>query len=210
MTRRIAVVSGGMSTPSTTRLLADQLSSELVAALSAAGEDAQVDVIELRPLAHALADNLITGFAPDALAQATKLVCSADAVVAVTPVFSASFSGLFKMFFDVLEPEILAGKPVMMGATAGTPRHSLVLEHAVRPLFSYLKATPVPTAVFAASEDFGPAADGSVQERSRRAAREMVTMLGGTGVRAERRTRSVEDEFAAPTPFAQLLERVGQ
>lgn len=210
MTRRIAVVSAGLSTPSTTRLLADQLSSDLTAALRAAGEDTQVDVIELRPLAHALADNLVTGFAPAALAQATELVSAADAVIAVTPVFSASYSGLFKMFFDVLEPEILAGKPLLMGATAGTARHSLVLEHALRPLFSYLKATPVPTSVFAASEDFGPASDGSVQERSRRAAREMVTMLGGTGVRAERRTRSVAEEFAEPTPFAQLLERVGQ
>lgn len=210
MTRRIAVVTAGMSTPSTTRLLADQLSSDLAAALRSVGEDAHVDVVELRPLAHALADNMITGFAPADLARAKDVVRSADALIAVTPVFSASYSGLFKMFFDVLESEVLAGKPVMMGATAGTARHSLVLEHAVRPLFSYLKATPVSTAVFAASEDFGPASDGSVQERSQRAARETVAMLAGKGVRAERRARSLDDEFAEPTPFAELLGRVGQ
>lgn len=210
MTRRIAVVTAGLSTPSTTRLLADQLAADLTVSLGAVGEETHVDVVELRPLAHALADNLITGFAPADLAQATDVVRSADALIAVTPVFSASYSGLFKMFFDVLEPELLAGKPVMMGATAGTARHSLVLEHAVRPLFSYLKATPVPTAVFAASEDFGPASDGAVQERSQRAAREMVAMLAGTGVRAERRARTLDEEFAEPTPFAELLGRVGQ
>lgn len=210
MTRRIAVVTAGMSTPSTTRLLADQLTGDLVAELGVSGQEAVVDVIELRPLAHELADNLLTGFAPPALAAALTSVREADVVVAVTPVFSASYSGLFKTFFDVLEPEVLAGKPVLMGATAGTARHSLVLEHALRPLFSYLKATPAPTAVFAASEDFGPASDGTVQARSARAARELVAMLGGAGVRAERRARSLEDEFADPTPFAELLGRVAR
>ncbi len=82
---------------------------------------------------------------------------SADAVIAVTPVFSASYSGLFKSFFDVLDEDALDGKPVLIGATGGTARHSLVLEHALRPLFAYLRATVVPTAVFAATEDFGGA-----------------------------------------------------
>ena len=69
--------------------------------------------------------------------------------------FNASFSGLFKSFFDVLPPESLSDMPVLIGATGGTERHSLVLEHSLRPMFSYLQAIVSPTGVYAATEDFG-------------------------------------------------------
>jgi FMN reductase len=99
-------------------------------------------------------------------------------VIAVTPVFSASYSGLFKTFFDVLEPGALDGTPVLVAATAGTARHSLVLEHALRPLFSYLHAVVVPTGVFAASEDWGGAgADKALLGRVERAARELAALV---------------------------------
>ncbi len=193
---RIAVVSAGLSVPSSTRLLADRLAEAVV---RAAHESVEVDVVELRPLAHPLADHLLTGFATGELAEAIATARRADALVVVTPVFSASYSGLFKTFFDVLEPGTLDGKPVLIGATAGTPRHSLVLEHALRPLFSYLHATVVPTGVFAASEDFG---DRGLAERIDRAAGELVSLLHGAPAR---RTRTVEDELADPTPFEELL-----
>ena len=193
---RIAVISAGLSVPSSTRILADRLSTAVVAAMH---EPVEVDVVELRPLAHLLADNLLTGFASGELAEAIETVRRADALIVVTPVFSASYSGLFKTFFDVLEPDLLTGVPVLIGATAGTARHSLVLDHALRPLFSYLHATVVPTAVFAASEDFGEA---GLDARIDRAAGELAALLSG-GQR--RRARSVEDEFAEPTPFEDLL-----
>jgi FMN reductase len=127
-------------------------------------------------------------------------VRDADALVAVTPVFSASYSGLFKSFFDVLEEGSLDGKPVLLGATAGTARHSLVLELALRPLFAYLRADVVATAVFAASEDFGvtgPA--GGLSARVERAGRELADRVRG-------RTRTVTvDPFENPTPFEELL-----
>ncbi|MCW2771701.1 MAG: NADPH-dependent reductase [Nocardioides sp.] len=192
----IAVISAGLSVPSSTRLLADRLSAAVVDALH---EPVEVDVIELRPLAHALADNLLTGFASGELAEAIETVRRADALIVVTPVFSASYSGLFKTFFDVLELGLLTGVPVLIGATAGSARHSLVLEHALRPLFSYLHATVVPTAVFAASEDFGEA---GLQSRIERAAGELAALLSGA---PRRRVRTVEDEFADPTAFEDLL-----
>ncbi|GAB2975691.1 FMN reductase [Nocardioides montaniterrae] len=181
MTRHLAVVTAGLSSPSSTRLLADQLADATARQLLADGEDVEVEVIELRELAHALADNLLTGFPSGALSEALATVRDADALIAVTPVFSASYAGLFKMFFDVLEPGALDGKPVLMGATAGTARHSLVLEHALRPLFSYLKAVPVPTAVFAASEDFGSTDSGRLSARVERAATELVRLLDVPG-----------------------------
>lgn len=218
MTIRIAVVSAGLSVPSSTRLLADQLTDTTAGRLRSASQDVQVDVIELRPLAHALADHLLTGFATGELATALRAVRDADALIAVTPVFSASYSGLFKQFFDVLERGALDGTPVLMGATAGTARHSLVLEHALRPLFAHLRAVPVPTAVFAATEDFGNGvvqggADGQLSARVHRAAGELVALLGAaaTGPAAPRDVvrrdamPAPDEEFPDPTPFEELL-----
>lgn len=123
---------------------------------------------------------------------------AADALVAVTPVFKASFTGLFKMFFDILDPKSLVGMPVIVAATAGTPRHSLVLEYAVRPLFAYLHASVVPTGIFAATDDFGSAAGEALSERIARAAR-------GVAEAPEARARADAEQVAGFTPFSQLL-----
>jgi FMN reductase len=200
MTRTIAVVTAGLSQPSSSRLLADQLAAATDRALRLDGEDVRVEVLELRDLAHAVTDHLLTGFASGALADAIRLVRDADALVAVTPVFSASYNGLFKSFFDVLEEGVLDGKPVLLGATAGTARHSLALEFALRPLFAYLRADVVPTAVFAASEDFGATGPGGgLSARVDQAGRELADRVRGR-VRA-----AAVDPFENPTPFEQLL-----
>ncbi len=202
MTYTLAVVSAGLSQPSSTRLLADRLSASVTDQLRAAGHDVLVEVVELRPLAHALADNLVTGFPGADLEAAISTVTNADALVAVTPVFTASYSGLFKTFFDVLDKDALAGKPTLVAATAGTARHSLALEHALRPLFAYLRAVVVPTAVFAATEDFGDTSGNQLGERVDRAAAELVALLTGG---SSRPTASKSDGFDEVTPFDQLL-----
>lgn len=157
--RRIAVVTAGLSTPSSTRMLGDRLAHAALAELRERGIDATADVFELRDYAHDLTDNLLTGFAPPALEQMINTVVSADGIIAVTPIFSTSYSGLFKSFIDVLDPQALTGTPVLLGANAGTARHSLAIDYAIRPLFTYLHANPVPTGVFAASSDWGATAD---------------------------------------------------
>ena len=201
-TRTIAVVSAGLSNPSSTRLLADRLSAATVAALRARGEDATVELVELRDHARDLADNLTTGFANDGLQAAIDTVAGADAVIAVTPVFSASYSGLFKTFFDVLDKDSLRGTPVLLAATAGTARHSLVVEFAMRPLFAYLQAVPVPTGVFAASEDWAGGGSTALADRVDRAAAELADVLGGRPAA----TKPV-DPFADPTTsFEELLK----
>jgi FMN reductase len=212
MGRSIVVISAGLSVPSSTRLVAEVLGDAAERAVAARGEEIEVQYVELRPLAHALADHLLTGFPSGDLADAIEKVTGADALVVVTPVFSGSYSGLFKTFFDVLQLGALEGKPVMVAATAGTARHSLVLDHALRPLFSYLRAVVVPTGIFAASEDFGGGSvDGGLRKRADRAATELAALLGCSGqstVQPPRR-RSADDEFAAPTPFEQLLREAG-
>lgn len=174
--KTVVIVTAGLSDPSSTRLLADLLGESV---RRQSGGEITTDVVELRPLARPLADNLVTGFAGGELAAAQQAVGQADGLVAVTPVFSASYSGLFKTFFDVLEPGALDGTPVLIAATAGTARHSLVLDHALRPLFSYLHAVVAPTGVFAASEDWAAGDAGSTDLRTRvdRAARELVDLV---------------------------------
>ena len=200
-TRRVVVVSAGLSQPSSTRLLADRLATATSDALLQQGVETEVRYVELRQHAHGLADHLLTGFASGPLRDALDDVASADAVIAVTPVFQASYSGLFKTFFDVLEDGALAGTPVLLGATAGTARHSLALEFAVRPLLAYLKASVVPTAVFAASEDFGGTAHGALSERVARAGEELAALV------ADRPTPARVDAFAVPEDFEALLNR---
>ncbi|WP_333740016.1 FMN reductase [Streptomyces sp. IBSBF 2806] len=168
---KLVVVSAGLSVPSSTRLLADRLAQAVQRKTTV-----DVQVVELRDLAVEIAHNLTNGFPGGKLAAALEAVTDADGLIVVTPVFSASYSGLFKSFFDVLDQEALAGKPVLIAATGGSARHSLVLEHALRPLFSYLRAVVVPTAVYAASEDWG--AQG-LPERIERAAGELVSLTAG-------------------------------
>lgn len=202
-TRTLAVVSAGLSQPSSTGLLATRLASAATAALAEHDLDTEVTTIELREHAHDLTDNLLTFFATEPLQAAKDAIADADGVIAVTPIFSASYNGLFKTFFDLLDDGALTGTPVLLGATAGTPRHSLALEHSLRPLLSYLRAVTVPTAVFAAAEDWGNdrSVDGGLAARIDRAGAELAALL------ADRQPTVVEDPFAAPIPFEQLLDR---
>ncbi|MER5771026.1 FMN reductase [Streptomyces sp. NPDC001985] len=178
--RKLVAVSAGLSVPSSTRLLADRLTESVRSTLAADGTDVEVRVVELRELAVPIANHLVTGFPSPELSEAIEAVTEADGLIAVTPVFTASYSGLFKFFFDLIEPEALTGKPVLIGATGGTARHSLVLEHALRPLFAYLRAIVAPTAVYAASEDWGGTGDAltdTLPVRIRRAGEQFARLV---------------------------------
>ncbi|MEU8923924.1 FMN reductase [Kitasatospora sp. NPDC048545] len=179
---KLVVVSAGLSKPSSTRLLADRLADSTVRRLALEGREVDVTVVELRDLAVEIANNLVTGFPGAALREAVEAVTEADGLIAVTPIFTASYSGLFKSFFDVVDNDALTGKPVLIAATGGTPRHSLALEHAVRPLFGYLRAVVLPTAVYAATDDWGASGDGltdGLPRRIDRAAGELAALLSG-------------------------------
>ncbi|MFI5977281.1 FMN reductase [Streptomyces sp. NPDC051452] len=177
---KLTVVSAGLSTPSSTRLLADRLTESARDELADGGHETSTEIVELRELARDIANHLVTGFPPPRLSSAIDATTTADGLIVVTPVFAASYSGLFKSFFDVIDPDALTGKPVLTAATGGTARHSLVLEHAVRPLFAHLRAVVVPTAVFAASADWGSGGDeytDGLPGRVRRAAAELAALM---------------------------------
>lgn len=191
MARSIAVVSAGLSNPSSTRMLADRLASATVAELADRGIAAEAEIVELREHAHDIVNHLLTGFAPAPLEAALRTVTSADGLIVVTPIFSTSYSGLFKSFIDLIEPDALTGVPVLIGANAGTARHSLAIDYAIRPLFAYLHAEPVPTGVFAASSDWGEHEDSvkPLGARIERGAQEFAAAI------AAKPERTVIDPF---------------
>lgn len=218
MTIQVVVISAGLSQPSSTRLLADRIAGAVTREVTARGEGVEVDTIELRTLARDIADHLVSGMPSPALRQALAAVSQADGLVAVSPVFTASYAGLFKSFIDLLDPQALVGTPTLIGATAGTSRHSLVLDHAMRPLFAYLRAVVAPTGVFAATEDFGSVGDEgatALDQRVSRAAAELVGAMLGARASVDGFTRADVDETGRlerldpdeVTPFAQLLGR---
>jgi FMN reductase len=200
--RSVVAVSAGLQVPSSTRLLADRLVAATERHLRETGIEPVTEVIELRDHAQDLSNNLMTGFPSPTLQAAIDQVIGADGLIVASPIFNASYSGLFKTFFDVIEHDSLEGRPVLLAATGGTARHSLALEHALRPLFTYLGADTIRTAVFAASEDWGQSgvpADGSLVQRIDRAAGELARAMAG------REPLPRHDPFAHPEPFEQML-----
>ncbi|MER6475705.1 FMN reductase [Streptomyces filamentosus] len=194
-TLKLVAVSAGLSSPSSTRLLADRLLQATRYKLAEQEYAVDVEVVELRDLAVDIANNFVTGFPSERLQDTIDRVTGADGVIAVTPVFTASYSGLFKSFFDLIDPAALTRTPVLLGATGGTARHSLVLDHALRPLFAYLRALVSPTAVYAASEDWGSGGDEYTEglpARITRAGEEFAALVAAGSGRAE------EDEEIVP------------
>lgn len=214
--RTLVVVTAGLSNPSSTRNVADRISQAVTTAVSSRGEALEVKVVEVREYINDLAHVMSTGMSTERLDKVKTEISAADGLVAVTPVFQASYSGLFKMFFDVLDTDALNGMPTVIAATAGTSRHSLVLEYALRPLFVYLRAQLVTTGLFAATEDFGSSEGASFEGRVQRAAGELADMMvsadsytpgfGGATVEETRRPRKTGVDLEENlTPFSQLL-----
>lgn len=201
--RTLTVVSAGLRQPSSTRLLADRLAAATVDELAPRQITVSTTVVELRDHAHDIVNHMLTGFPSPALRTAIEDVVGADGLIVVTPIFTASVSGLFKSFADVLEDGSLAGKPVLIAATGGTARHSLALDHALRPLMVYMRAITIPTGVYAAPEDWSQSAPESssaaLSGRIRRAAAELADEM------ARRESKPPADSFELSTSFEDLL-----
>ncbi|WP_369125681.1 FMN reductase [Catenulispora rubra] len=198
---RLVAVTAGLGQPSTARILADRLADAARARLGERGRQVLVEVLELRDLALDIAGAMVAGFPGAKLRAALDAVEGADGLIAVSPIYTASYSGLFKSFFDVLDKDALTGKPTLIAATGGTARHSLALDHALRPMFAYLRAFIVPTAVFAASEDWASAGEGALFERIERSGSELADLMAGAPAAARRR----RDEFEDVVPFEQRM-----
>jgi FMN reductase len=111
-------------------------------------------VIELTTLGPRLAGALRREDVSPEAEEALELIESADLLVAASPVYRGSFTGLFKHLFDFVGQYALVGKPVLVAATGGGERHALILEHQLRPLFGFFQALTLPAGVYASDSDF--------------------------------------------------------
>lgn len=206
--RQLMVLSSGLSTPSSTRNLADRIADAVTSAVTARGEHLEVETVELQKLIPDLATFMSTRVSTPRLDDVRRRLSDADGLVTVTPIFQGSYAGLFKMFFDTLGTDALNGMPTIIAATAGTARHSLALDYAVRPLLVYLRANVVPTSVFAATEDFASEGDDHIS----RAAAQLATLIVGANPAVGGLAESVLERSSGVdlaenvTPFAQLLK----
>lgn len=208
--RHLVVVSGGLSDPSSSRQLADRMAAAAADTLSADGIVPQLHVVELRLIATDVAEAMVNPSRSEALRSALAEVEQADAVIAVSPTFKASYSGLFKSFWDLVDDDALRGVPVLLGATGGTPRHSLMIDTALRPLFSYLRTRIMPSSVFAASDDWGEVEGGQasartapLQSRIDAAGTELASVVGRLPARPRRDVGAAKP--LEVIPFDQLL-----
>jgi FMN reductase len=171
---RLVVLSAGTSDPSSTRLLADRTADRVTALAGQRGHQVTVSFVELREIAADVSTALVSQLVTPKLRQAITALGEADGVIVAAPVYQAGPSGLFTSFFNVLDNDLLIGKPVVLAATAGTVRHALVADDHMRPLFAYLRTLTAPTSLFAAPEDWS---DPALNQRIDRAARELVLLM---------------------------------
>ena len=193
---RLAVVSAGTGEPSATRLLADRTAERAVSLAAGRANAVAVSVIELREISADISTALVSQLITPKLQQVIDILAETDGIIAATPVYKAGPSGLFTSFLHVLDNDLLIGKPVVLAATAGTARHALVADDQMRPLFAYLRSLTVPTALFAAPEDWG---DPALNTRIDRAALELVLLMesGFAGKIKDESWRSYQHEYGS-------------
>lgn len=176
MTRplRIVAVSGGLQRPSRAATLAEHL-------LGLIGEDihSEQQLIELGELAPQLAGALWRSQLPEAVEHQLVAVEQADVLVVATPVYRGSYTGLFKHFFDFIDQDALVDTPILLAATGGSERHALVIDHQLRPLFSFFQARTLPLGVYATDRDFaeGRVHNEALIQRARLAVQRALPLL---------------------------------
>lgn len=185
---RVVAVSGGMQRPSKAAALAAHLLSRIADAVPC-----ETHLIELGELAPQLAGAVWRTQLPGAIERELVAVEQADVLVVTTPVYRGAYTGLFKHFFDFIHQDALIDTPVFLAATGGSERHALVIDHQLRPLFSFFQAWTLPLGVYATDKDF---ADYRVQDEAliaradlavQRALPFMVLARDGRAVRATTR-----------------------
>ncbi|KAA8735573.1 FMN reductase [Acinetobacter qingfengensis] len=147
----IVAVSGGLNTPSKTESLVQNILNELSVATQI-----NVHFIKLSEIGPLLGGAIYRNQLPQRVQDDLAAIESADALIVGTPVYRASFTGLFKHLFDFVEQTALVDVPVLLAASGGSDRHALVLEHQLRPLFSFFQAQTLPIGVYATDKDFTP------------------------------------------------------
>lgn len=146
---RVVAVSGGLQRPSRSAALAEHLLD-----LIADKIPCEQRLVELGQFAPQLAGAVWRSQLPDTVQRELAAVEQAEVLVVVTPVFRGAYTGLFKHFFDFIHQDALIDKPVLLAATGGSERHALMIDHQLRPLFSFFQARTLPLGIYATDKDF--------------------------------------------------------
>src|SRR5690606_13076500 len=180
---RVVAVSGSLHEPSKTTALLRAIATAVAERI-----DVEVHVIELTEIGPGLAGALRRDDLPAAVEAQLRAVEEADLLIVGSPVYRASFTGLFKHLFDFIGQYALVGKPVLLAATGGGERHALIIEHQLRPLFAFFQALTLPIGVYASNTDF----DGyevsapALQSRINLAAERALPLVGYAPVKDPR------------------------
>lgn len=171
----VVAVSGNLGVQSRTRVLAQSL-------LDAVGsqQPAEIQLIQLADLGPQIGTVTSREQLPASAEAALRAIEDSDILIVVSPVYRASYTGLFKHLFDLVGQDALVDRPVILGATGGSDRHALVIEHQLRPLLSFFRAHTVPVGVYATEAHFTgyTLTDPIVQQRVNDAADQAVRLLG--------------------------------
>lgn len=146
---RVVAVSGGLHRPSKAAALAEHLAD-----LIASEVPCERQLVELGQLAPHFAGVVRRAQLPVPVEAALAAVEQADVLIVTTPVYRGSYTGLFKHFFDFVDQDALVDTPVLLAATGGSDRHALMIDHQLRPLFSFFQARTLPPGVYATDKDF--------------------------------------------------------
>ncbi|MNM80148.1 NAD(P)H-dependent FAD/FMN reductase [compost metagenome] len=175
----IVAVSGGAYRPSRTLVLAEAILGELAERLQVPATTRLIELSDIaRPLGGALARNEL----PEAVEEQLRAIENADLLVVASPVYRGSYPGLLKHLFDLVGMEALVDTPVLLAATGGSPLHALVIDHQLRPLFSFFQSLTLPIGVYATEADFRDyqIASEPLKARIRLAAERAAPLLGGS------------------------------
>jgi FMN reductase len=172
---RIVAFSGNTHRPSKSRALAELIARRIQSHIDATLT--QYDIVDVTP---GLGAALTRAQLPKDVLAVLEAVESSDVLVVATPVYKGSYTGLFKHFFDFVDVSSLVGKPVVISATGGGPRHALVVEHQLRPLFGFFSALTIPTSVYAEDKSFDGTdqVDAGILARIELAATQTATLVG--------------------------------
>jgi FMN reductase len=179
MSQKLVVgVSGNLTRPSKTKVFIDHIVGQVAKGIGASS--ATFDIEDLGP---SFAQARRIGDLDPSVRNLIEQLPDATVLVVGSPTYKGSYTGLFKHFFDLLDPSSLKGKPVILAATGGGERHSLIVEHQLRPLFGFFEALTIPTAIYASDKDFadGVLVSEAVRARAHQAVVEACRVVEGTG-----------------------------
>jgi FMN reductase len=191
----VVAVSGSLQAPSKTIALVEEI-------LVVLGEHLPIDthLIKLNELGPSFAGSLSRSGLPENVERELQRIETADLLVVASPVYRASFTGLFKHLFDFVDQYALVDTPILLAATGGSERHALIIEHQFRPLFSFFQALTLPLGIYAHDSDFTDYRVSSdfLRDRIRKVVDRSLPLITSNIAEKQEIVKTLDGELASP------------